>query len=306
MSVESDPLRTEELHPVGNRTIVEGLTFDDVLLVPGRSERSSNRCINAHAHHAADYAQCAPGLGGNGHRHRGPGWPITLARAGPGFGVIHRNLGLEDQALEVDKVKRSQSGMIVDPITLPPTATVGEANEVMARVPHLGACRSPIRAGSWSASSPTAICVSAATTSMQVADLSDDGAPGHRAGRHHAGTGRGAAASAPHREAPGRGRPAASCADSSRSRTLPSARSFPAPVYDASGRLVVAGAIGTHNEGLPRARELVAAGGRRRGGGTPRTDTTAPSSIPCAKSKASLDVDVIRGQRGNRGGAPAR
>ena len=57
---------------------------------------------------------------------------IALAREG-GIGVLHRNLPVERQAEEVDKVKRSESGMIVDPITLPPSATVGDAEAIMSK-----------------------------------------------------------------------------------------------------------------------------------------------------------------------------
>ena len=57
---------------------------------------------------------------------------IALARAG-GIGIIHRNLSVDDQVAEVDKVKRSQSGMIVDPVTLPAEALVTDALAVMAR-----------------------------------------------------------------------------------------------------------------------------------------------------------------------------
>ena len=56
---------------------------------------------------------------------------IALARAG-GLGVIHRNLSIEDQVAEVDKVKRSESGMIVEPVTLPADARVSEALALMA------------------------------------------------------------------------------------------------------------------------------------------------------------------------------
>ena len=56
---------------------------------------------------------------------------IALAREG-GIGMIHRNLSPELQAAEVDKVKRSQSGMIVEPITLPPDAQLSEAEKIMA------------------------------------------------------------------------------------------------------------------------------------------------------------------------------
>jgi IMP dehydrogenase len=57
---------------------------------------------------------------------------IALAREG-GIGVIHRNLAIEDQVAEVDKVKRSEAGMIVEPVTLPPSALVADALELMAR-----------------------------------------------------------------------------------------------------------------------------------------------------------------------------
>ncbi|MER3412189.1 MAG: IMP dehydrogenase, partial [Thermoleophilia bacterium] len=57
---------------------------------------------------------------------------IALAREG-GLGVIHRNLSIEDQVAEVDKVKRSESGMIVEPVTLPPDAPISQALELMSR-----------------------------------------------------------------------------------------------------------------------------------------------------------------------------
>src|SRR5439155_26064050 len=57
---------------------------------------------------------------------------IALAREG-GIGVLHKNLSIADQAAQVDRVKRSESGMIVDPFTLPPQASLGEARELMAR-----------------------------------------------------------------------------------------------------------------------------------------------------------------------------
>ena len=57
---------------------------------------------------------------------------VALARAG-GIGIVHRNLSIEDQVAEVDRVKRSESGMIADPVTLPPTALVADALELMER-----------------------------------------------------------------------------------------------------------------------------------------------------------------------------
>ena len=74
---------------------------------------------------------------------------IALAREG-GIGIVHRNLSIEDQVAEVDKVKRSEAGMIVEPVTLPPDALVRDALELMAHykvsgVPITDARRRPRR-----------------------------------------------------------------------------------------------------------------------------------------------------------------
>ena len=76
---------------------------------------------------------------------------IALAREG-GLGVIHHNMSIEEQAAEVDKVKRSESGMIVDPVTLPPDAPLAEAALRSWSATTSPACRSPTRTASWSAS----------------------------------------------------------------------------------------------------------------------------------------------------------
>ena len=62
---------------------------------------------------------------------------IAMAQQG-GIGVIHKNLSIEEQASEVDRVKRSESGMIVDPITLSPDHRIYEALELMKKYRHLG------------------------------------------------------------------------------------------------------------------------------------------------------------------------
>ena len=79
---------------------------------------------------------------------------IAMAQHG-GLGVIHKNLSIEEQASEVDRVKRSESGMIVNPITLSPDAPHQRGARADAQVPHLGRARSPrtaARKGGWSAS----------------------------------------------------------------------------------------------------------------------------------------------------------
>ena len=108
----------------------EGLTFDDVLLVPQHSDLvptevdlatrfSRNVSLNLPLASAAMDTVTEWGLA------------VALAREG-GIGVIHRNFSVEGQIQEVDKVKRSANGVILDPVTLPPKATVGEARSLMA------------------------------------------------------------------------------------------------------------------------------------------------------------------------------
>ncbi len=105
-----------------------GLTFDDVLLLPQYSEitpgdvnlsvKLKKLSLNIPIISAAMDTVSEYRMG------------IALAREG-GFAVIHRNLSIERQASEVEKVKRSQSGMIIDPVTLPPEAPVSKALEIM-------------------------------------------------------------------------------------------------------------------------------------------------------------------------------
>ncbi|MCU1484174.1 MAG: guaB [Actinomycetia bacterium] len=108
----------------------EGLTFDDVLLVPAASEVlpaeastttrfTRNVTVNIPLVSAAMDTVTEARLA------------IAMARQG-GIGVIHRNLSIEDQAAEVDRVKRSESGMISEPVTVAPTASIAEAMDVMA------------------------------------------------------------------------------------------------------------------------------------------------------------------------------
>jgi IMP dehydrogenase/GMP reductase len=92
---------------------------------------------------------------------------IAMARAG-GMGVVHRNLSVADQAAEVDKVKRSESGMIVDPVTLGPDALVADALDLMAPT-RSRAFRSPTATAAWWASSPTATSASTTTSTSASA-----------------------------------------------------------------------------------------------------------------------------------------
>src|SRR5258706_14399773 len=112
-------------------TIPEGLTFDDVLLVPSRSDIlpanadtrtfvTRNIALNIPIVSAAMDTVTESHLA------------IALAQQG-GIGIIHRNMPIERQAEEVDRVERSESGMIVDPITISPDKLISDALELMKR-----------------------------------------------------------------------------------------------------------------------------------------------------------------------------
>jgi IMP dehydrogenase len=109
----------------------EALTFDDVLLTPGYSELLPSE-VSLRARLTQDLWLNIPVLSAAMDTVTESRTAIALAREG-GIGIIHRNMSALDQAEEVDKVKRSESGMIVDPITLPPSALLSEAEELMAR-----------------------------------------------------------------------------------------------------------------------------------------------------------------------------
>lgn len=111
-------------------SIPEALTFDDVLLVPGYAEVLPSEVDISTVLHPRLRLNI-PVLSAAMDTVTEANMAIALARQG-GLGVIHRNLDIEAQAREVDKVKRSQSGMIVEPVTLRPEATVAEAEAIMA------------------------------------------------------------------------------------------------------------------------------------------------------------------------------
>ncbi len=113
------------------KTIPEVLTFDDVLLTPGYTEVLPSD-VAVQARLTKGITLNIPILSASMDTVTEARLAIALAREG-GLGVIHRNMTIDQQVEEVDKVKRSESGMIVDPITLPPTATVREADSLMAR-----------------------------------------------------------------------------------------------------------------------------------------------------------------------------
>ena len=131
MSLELGRVELDRLLALDAKLAREGLAFDDVLLVPAESSvlpaEVSTRTrltrgleleipVVAAAMDTVTEARLA----------------IALAREG-GIGILHRNLSIAEQVAEVDKVKRSEAGMIVEPVTLPPDAPVAEALALMAR-----------------------------------------------------------------------------------------------------------------------------------------------------------------------------
>ncbi len=122
------------MSPVSNDELFdrfEALTFDDVVVVPGYTEVLPADVSTATTF-AAGITLAIPILSAAMDSVTEARMAINMARQG-GLGVIHRNLTIEDQAAEVERVKRSQSGMITAPVTLSPIATLADAEDVMSR-----------------------------------------------------------------------------------------------------------------------------------------------------------------------------
>ena len=188
-------------------TAFEALTFDDVLIVPGYTEVLPDQTDVS--------AQLTPGIRLNIPLLSAAMDTVTearlaiaLAREG-GLGIIHRNLSPEDQAAEVDKVKRSQSGMIVEPITLPPDGHAAPGRGDHVHLPHQRRAhhRGRRRAGRHPHQPRHPLC---RAVGLRAAGqpVHDPPAAGHRAGGHQPGRCQAPAAEAPHRKAApgGRGR----------------------------------------------------------------------------------------------------
>ena len=109
----------------------EGLTFDDVLLIPGRSDVMP-RDVDTSARLTRTLRLAVPLVSAAMDTVTEARFAIAIAREG-GVGVLHKNMTPELQAREVRRVKRSESGMILDPVVLQPGHTVGDARERMAR-----------------------------------------------------------------------------------------------------------------------------------------------------------------------------
>ena len=112
-----------------SKIVDDGITFDDVLLIPARSDFVPGDA-DTHTRLTRSIELNIPLISAPMDTVTESALAIALAQEG-GIGIIHKNLSVENQAREVEKVKRSENGVIVDPITLPPTATIGTARRVM-------------------------------------------------------------------------------------------------------------------------------------------------------------------------------
>ncbi|MEC8626938.1 MAG: IMP dehydrogenase [Bacteroidota bacterium] len=107
----------------------EGITFDDVLLIPAESSVLP-RDVSIASKLTRTITLQTPMVSAAMDTVTEARMAIAMARIG-GIGFLHKNMTIEDQAMQVRKVKRSESGLIIDPITLPPHATIGEAQALM-------------------------------------------------------------------------------------------------------------------------------------------------------------------------------
>ncbi|MBP3905893.1 MAG: IMP dehydrogenase [Peptostreptococcaceae bacterium] len=113
------------------KILKEGLTFDDVLLFPRKSQVLP-KDVNIQTYLTKDIKLNIPLMSAGMDTVTESKMAISMARQG-GIGIIHKNMTIEEQALEVDKVKRSESGVIVDPFYLSKEHTIKDADDIMAR-----------------------------------------------------------------------------------------------------------------------------------------------------------------------------
>ena len=112
-----------------SKIIGEGLTYDDVLLIPNYSEILP-REVSIQSKFSKNITLNTPIVSAAMDTVTESAMAIAMAQEG-GIGVLHKNMSIKKQAAEVRKVKRAESGMIIDPVTLPLTANVGDAKNAM-------------------------------------------------------------------------------------------------------------------------------------------------------------------------------
>ena len=111
--------------------ISEGITFDDVLLIPGYSNVIGNQ-VDVTTYLTRDIKLNIPMMSAGMDTVTEHRMAIAMARQG-GIGIIHKNMSIEEQADEVDKVKRSENGVITDPFSLSPEHTLQDADDLMGK-----------------------------------------------------------------------------------------------------------------------------------------------------------------------------
>ena len=113
------------------KIIGDGITFDDVLLVPSYSEVIPHQ-VNLETRLTKTIKLNIPMVSASMDTVTGSRMAIAMSRQG-GIGIIHKNMSIEEQAEEVDKVKRSENGVITDPFSLSPEHTLADADALMAK-----------------------------------------------------------------------------------------------------------------------------------------------------------------------------
>ena len=116
---------------MNGKIVKEAITFDDVLLIPAKSEVLPHE-VSLKTRLTKDITLNVPILSAAMDTVTESDLAIALARQG-GIGFIHKNMSIEDQAAEVDRVKRIESGMITNPVTLTADCTVGDAEDLMRK-----------------------------------------------------------------------------------------------------------------------------------------------------------------------------
>ena len=115
----------------GEKFVKEGLTFDDVLLIPAESDVTPDM-VDLQTRLTNNITLNIPLMTAAMDTVTESQMAIAIAREG-GIGVIHKNMTIEEQATEVDKVKRSENGVIANPFFLSPRHTVKDADELMGK-----------------------------------------------------------------------------------------------------------------------------------------------------------------------------
>ncbi|MEV6760783.1 IMP dehydrogenase [Streptomyces sp. NPDC051105] len=277
-----------------------GLTYDDVLLLPGASEVLPN-AVDTSSRISRNVRVNIPLLSAAMDKVTEARMAIAMARLG-GVGVLHRNLSVEDQVNQVDLVKRSESGMVTDPITVRPEATLAEADALCAKFRISGV---PV--------TDPAGKLLGIVTNRDMAFESD------RTRRVHE-------VMTPMPLVTGKvgisGTEAIQLLRKHKIEKLPlvddegvlkglitvkdfvKAEKYPSAAKDAEGRLLVGAAVGASPEALERAQALAEAGADFLVVDTSHGHNSNALSW-MAKIKSSVDVDVIGGNVATRDGAQA-